>query len=218
MVHQVGNGTGRRGLRQRAFAFAYRTAMSDDLMGEVADYKQKLLAPLRGTVVELGPGTGANFTWLTPGGIHWIGLEPNIFMHGALLDAAARRGISGELRAATAEQSGLPGACADAVISTHVLCSVTDVGAAYREALRLLRPGGVFAFVEHVGAPQGTGLRRLQRFIRPAWGWVADGCHPDRDLEAAIRAAGFASVEITRFRIAAPVVSPHIAGQAWKSV
>ncbi len=187
MVHQVGNGTGRRGLRQRAFAFAYRTAMSDDLMGEVADYKQKLLAPLRGTVVELGPGTGANFTWLTPGGIHWIG-------------------------------RGLPGACADAVISTHVLCSVTDVGAAYREALRLLRPGGVFAFVEHVGAPQGTGLRRLQRFIRPAWGWVADGCHPDRDLEAAIRAAGFASVEITRFRIAAPVVSPHIAGQAWKSV
>ncbi|MFN8379861.1 MAG: methyltransferase domain-containing protein [Anaerolineae bacterium] len=216
MIQDVEETVGRRGLRQRVFAFAYRSAVNDELMGGVADTKRRLLGPLTGTVVEFGPGTGANFAWLTPSAVRWIGIEPNAFMHPSLLQAAAHYGIAGELRGATAEATGLPDACADAVISTHVMCSVSDTEAAYREALRLLRPGGVFAFVEHVGAAKGTRLRALQRTIRPLWSLVADGCQPDRDLESAIRAAGFARVEITSFRIRVPVVSPHIAGQAWK--
>lgn len=217
MVHRIeGSEQGRRGLRQRLFAAMYRGAMSDDRLGEVAAYKQRLLRPLTGTVVEFGPGTGANFEYLTPGAVQWIGVEPNVFMHRTLLEAAAARGIAGELRTATAEVSGLPDGYADAVLSTHVMCSVTDVPAAYAEVLRLLRPGGVFCFVEHVAGPPGSGLRRWQRLIQPLWRIVADGCQPDRDLEASIRAAGFTSVEITAFRIAAPIVSPHITGRAWK--
>ena len=219
MVHAAGDTHGgRRGLRQRLFAAMYRSAMSDDRMGEIVPHKQRLLVPLRGIVVEFGPGTGANFDYLNPAAVHWIGVEPNVFMHGALREGAAAHGIAGELRTSTAEATGLPDACADAVISTHVMCSVTDVPSAYAEALRLLRPGGVFCFVEHVAGPPGSGMRRVQRLIQPVWGVVADGCHPDRDLAAAIRTAGFAEVEISAFRIAAPVVSPHIAGRAWKNV
>lgn len=216
MVQRIEESVGRRGLRQRLFAFAYRRAGNEILLAGVADHKRRLLVPLRGTVIEFGPGTGANLAWLTPESVRWIGIEPNTFMHGALLQTAAHYEICGELRATTAEASGLPDACADAVISTHVLCSVTDPAAACREALRLLRPGGVFVSIEHVAGPPGSRLRQLQRAIRPVWSRVADGCHPDRDLESAIRAAGFSRIEITTFRIGAPVVSPHIAGQAWK--
>ena len=216
MVHRVDDAAGRRGLRQRVFAFAFRAAVSDERMGAVADFKRKLLGPLRGTVVEFGPGTGANLAWLTADAVHWIGIEPNLFMHDTPLRAAAHFGVRGELHATTAEASGLADGCADAVVSTHVMCSVTDTAAAYREALRLLRPGGVLVFVEHVGAQPGSRQRRLQRAIQPVWSWVADGCHPDRNLEASIRAAGFERVEVTAFQISVPVVSPHIAGQAWK--
>lgn len=217
MIHLVDDSAGRRGLRQRIFAFAYRRAANDAVLSGVAEYRRLLLPPLQGTVVEFGPGTGANLAWLTAGAVRWIGIEPNTFMHEPLLQAATRYGIQGELHTTTAEASGLFDGCADAVISTHVMCSVTDAAAAYREALRLLRPGGVFVFIEHVGAPQGSGLRLLQRTIRPLWSLAADGCHPDRDLEASLRLAGFSRLEITSFRVRVPVVSPHIAGQAWKA-
>jgi SAM-dependent methyltransferase len=216
MVHRIDGKGGRRGPRHWLFAAVFRSSVTDDRMGEVQVHKRLLLSPLKGTVVEFGPGTGANFAYYDAAAVEWIGIEPNLHMHAALLHAAEQHGIRGELSAATAEASGLPDACADAVVSTHVMCSVTDVQAAYREALRLLRPGGVFAFVEHVGAPPGSGQRRVQRAIQPVWSFAADGCHPDRDLEAVLRAAGFASVEVTRFRLNLPIVSPHIAGLAWK--
>lgn len=216
MVHRIEGKGGRRGPRHWLFAAVYRSSVTDARMGEVQVHKRRLLSPLHGTVVEFGPGTGANFAYFDPNTVNWIGVEPNLHMHAALLHAAEQHGIRGELTAATAEASGLPDAYADAVVSTHVMCSVTDTQAAYREALRLLKPGGVFAFVEHVGAPQGSVQRRIQRAIQPVWSFAADGCHPDRDLEAILRSSGFATVEITRFFLSLPIVSPHIAGLAWK--
>jgi SAM-dependent methyltransferase len=216
MVHYAGRDGGRSGLRQRVFAALYRRAEGPIWMDELARRKRSLFSPLTGTVVEFGPGSGANFDLLTPEAVYWIGLEPNTFMHDALLERAQERGVRGELRAASAESSGLADASADAVISSHVMCSVTDPRRAAAEALRLLKPGGIFAFVEHVAAPAGSGQRRLQRLIRPLWSAVADGCQPDRDIESALRAAGFSSVEVESFRIRAPIVSPHIAGIARK--
>lgn len=46
--------------------------------------------------------------------------------------------------------------------ATMVLCSCADVRAVAREVRRVLRPGGVFASVEHVAAPRWTPLWALQ--------------------------------------------------------
>ncbi|MEU6754127.1 hypothetical protein ABZ914_48545, partial [Spirillospora sp. NPDC046719] len=40
---------------------------------------------------------------------------------------------------------------------------------------------------------------RVQRLVRRPWRWAFEGCRTDRDTAAAVRAAGFASVEITEF-------------------
>ena len=45
------------------------------------------------------------------------------------------------------------------------------------------------------------------------WRRLADGCHPDRDIEAALRDQ-FADLTVERFRTGLPVVSPHIMGTA----
>lgn len=206
---------GRRGLRQRVFAWWYTRSDVPEYTKLVDEYKRELFSGLHGDVVEIGPGTGDNFSYF-PKDIRWIGIEPNVYMHPPLREAMAEAGIEGEIRTGTAEHISLPDASVDAVVSTLVLCSVTSLDETLREVLRVLRPGGRFAFMEHVAAPRGTALHHAQRVVKPVWRFVADGCNPDRDIEAAIRRAGFSSVEIKPFKIPAWPVSPHIAGTAVK--
>jgi ubiquinone/menaquinone biosynthesis C-methylase UbiE len=126
--------------------------------------------------------------------------------------------MTAELREGTAEALPAADASADAVVSTLVLCTVRDVPRALAEVRRVLRPGGRFVFVEHVLAPPRTRTRAVQRLVRPVWPLLADGCHPDRDIERAIRDAGFARVEVTRFRAPVPVIGPHVAGVAEEAI
>lgn len=206
---------GRQGLRQRFFAWWYQRTDWAEYTKLVDQYKRELLGALMGDVVEIGPGTGDNFVYF-PQGIRWTGIEPNVYMHPPLREAMIRAGIDGDIRAGTAEQMGLADESVDAAVSSLVLCSVTSLEDTMREVLRVLRPGGRLVFLEHVAAPKGTGLRRAQRLIKPAWKFVADGCNPDREIEAAIRRAGFSSVDVKAFSIPEFIVSPHIAGVAVK--
>lgn len=86
----------------------------------------------------------------------------------------------------------------------------------FAKVRRVLKSGGVFVFLEHVAAPEGSGLRRVQEAVRPAWGLLADGCRPDRETGRLIEAAGFGDVHIERFDAAMPlpVVRPHVVGTA----
>ena len=182
----------------------------------IAGRKRGLFGALRGVVVEIGPGAGANLPYLRSD-VHWIGVEPNPYARPYLERAAREAGVAHELREGDAELLPVEAASADAVIGTLVLCSVKDSGAVLREIQRVLKPGGRYVFIEHVAAPRGTWRRRLQRWVRPAWRVVADGCRPDRETLQAIRAAGFARVQTEEFLAPAGLVAPHIAGIAVKA-
>ncbi len=85
-----------------------------------------------------------------------------------------------------------------------------------REVKRILRPGGRFVFLEHVAAPRGSGLRRVQEAIHRPWHWLGEGCHLTRDTETTLRRAGFSHLDVEQFASAwswAPW-APHIAGVA----
>ncbi len=102
----------------------------------------------------------------------------------------------------------------DTVVSTLVLCTVPDQGAALGEIRRVLRPGGRLLFIEHVRA-EGR-VARWQDRVEPLWGYLLGGCYPNRDTLAAIEAAGF---EIDRFDGFYPPVplsrlTPHVQGSA----
>ncbi len=203
---------GRRGLIHRIHAagIARGCRRHEDA---VAPYKRRLLGSLDGYVVEIGPGSGANLFYYSPG-IAWTGIEPNLHMHPYLRANAERLGLSIDLRTGTAERTELPDSSADSVVGTLVLCSVSDVAAALAEARRVLRPGGRFVFVEHVAGDPGSWTRRVQRLLRPLWRVAGNGCRPDQDTAALIAAGGFSEVRIERFRAPLPVVGPHIAGVA----
>jgi ubiquinone/menaquinone biosynthesis C-methylase UbiE len=181
----------------------------------VDERKQDLFRDLEGTVLDLGAGTGPNLSLLPPS-VTVIGVEPNPFMHGHYLEAARKRSHPPHLIRGRAEALPFPDDSVDAVLATLVLCSVGGIGHVLTEVLRVLRPGGKLVFVEHVAAPEGTWLRRVQRLIRPAWRYVGDGCEPDRTLEEDLRRAGFQHVSFDSFTLPLPIVGPHLAGFAVK--
>jgi SAM-dependent methyltransferase len=163
--------------------------------------KRQLFAGLPPTVVEIGPGTGANLRYYRPG-IRLIAIEPNGHMYSPLRKAARRYGIELELRGEGADAIGLPDASVDAVVSTLVLCTVPDPAATLREVRRILRPGGRFLFLEHVRAGQGHPvLRMVQRSVARPWRWFFEGCDVLRDTEATLAQTGWAHLEVQRYHV-----------------
>ncbi len=183
----------------------------------MADLKRSLLGRLQGRVLEIGPGAGTNLAYFSPD-IHWIGVEPNLFTHPYLRQGAERHGLKDiELYGQQAEQLPVEDGTLDAVVSTYVLCSVTNIDTTLKDIQRVLKPGGAFIFMEHVAATDGTCTRTVQDGITPIWKTVFDHCHPNRETWMNLEQAGFATVDYQTFRLSIPVVSPHIAGVATRS-
>ena len=183
----------------------------------LAGYKSRLFSGLRGTVLEIGPGAGANLRHLPKKDIRWIGIEPNPYMNQHLEKEARRLRMKIDLRYGTAEDLPLESGAVDFAISTLVLCSVVDQRCALREVFRVLKPGGRLLFIEHVAAPSGSLLRRVQTAIKPLWRRMGDGCNPDRQTRVALEEAGFAELAVEEFAAPLPIVRPHIAGHATKA-
>lgn len=200
------------GVSKRWFAWAL-SHMAERYDALLADRKRDLLGRLAGTIVEIGPGTGTNFRYY-PRGVRWIGVEPNPYMHPYLRRAGTAAGIDVEVLESSAETMGLADGSADVVVTTAVLCSVYDQAKTLREIRRVLKPGGRLVFLEHVAAGRTTSLRKVQRFVRPFWRRIADGCDPSRDTREAIVEAGFRLVQFESFWLPLGPVATHIAGVA----
>ncbi len=178
-------------------------------------WRRSLARDLSGTVLELGAGEGDNLPFL-PAGVTWIGLEPDRRRAAVLRAQVGARPAGGAVLECTAESIPLPDHSVDAVLGTLVLCSVTDQGAVLAEVRRVLRPGGSYFFLEHVAAPKGSLTRRLQQAYAPLSRLLDHGCHPARETEAAIEAAGFTELSIERFSLPAlpGLTVAHLAGTA----
>ncbi|ABC82653.1 class I SAM-dependent methyltransferase [Anaeromyxobacter dehalogenans] len=162
--------------------------------------KRELFGGLPRTILEIGAGNGANLRYLAPG-THVIAVEPNVHLHASLRAAATRHRVTVDVRAGLAERLPLPDQSVDAVISSLVLCTVTDPARALAEIRRVLRPEGRFWCVEHVAAPEGSRVARVQRLVERPWRWLFEGCETQRDVAGLLREAGFAAVEITPFTL-----------------
>jgi SAM-dependent methyltransferase len=178
-------------------------ALDGYMHGKYCEIKSRLLQQVPATVVELGPGSGANFRYL-PHGIRLIAIEPNVHMHPALRRRAAERGIELDLRGLRGEELDIQTGSVDFVFSSLVLCSVDRPEQVITEVRRILKPGGRFACVEHVVAPEGSNIHAIQRLLRRPWKWLFEGCELCRDTGATLRSSGFSRVDVQ------PLVLPTI--------
>jgi ubiquinone/menaquinone biosynthesis C-methylase UbiE len=173
----------------------FLAALDGYMHWKYAAIKSRLLGQAPAVVVELGPGPGANLRYL-PRGTKLIAVEPNLHMHPVLERRARQLGIDLDLRGLAGESLDLPSASVDFVFSSLVLCTVEKPEQVIAEVRRVLKPGGRFACVEHVEAPAGSAIYRMQRLIRRPWKWVFEGCDLCRDTGATLRSSGFAQVDV----------------------
>jgi ubiquinone/menaquinone biosynthesis C-methylase UbiE len=166
--------------------------------------RRALISPLRGSVVEVGAGTGANFTYYSYG-VRVLAIEPDESMARRARIKARRARANIELHDGDdAFLDTMPSASADAVVMALVLCTVEDPHATLERARRVLKPRGNLVVIEHVRSPGRTGV--LQDVIAPMWKRVAGGCRVNRRTEAAIAASGFDIRSLRTHRL--PKLSP----------
>jgi len=158
----------------------------------MASERAELLRDLSGRVLEIGAGTGRNLDHYPATVARLVLAEPDRHMRRGLearVAVAQRRCGQVSVIDAGAEYLPFPDATFDAVVSTLVLCSVEDPGAAAAEIRRVLKPGGVLRAIEHVASTDEAAVRWQHR-MEPVWRRLAGNCHLTRNTAQTLAGAG----------------------------
>jgi ubiquinone/menaquinone biosynthesis C-methylase UbiE len=152
-------------------------------------WRENLVAPLTGDVLEIGVGEGANLPFYGEQ-VRLVAVEPHAARAEAARRTAARLGLAARIETASAEQLPFPDQGFDHVVSSLVFCSVSDPALVLAEIGRVLRPGGFLHLYEHV-RPQSPALAALFAFVTPGWRKIAHNCHLDRPTVETLRSSGW---------------------------
>ncbi|KAM6330680.1 thiol S-methyltransferase TMT1B isoform 1-T1 [Alca torda] len=171
-------------------------------------------------LLEIGTGCGPNFQFYPPGcRVTCTDINPN-FQQGLSRNMNKNQHVQYErfLVAAGEDLHQVPSGSMDAVVCTLVLCSVQDVNGTLREVLRVLRPGGVFYFLEHVAADRSSWRYFWQQVCYPTWKLVSAGCCLTREIWKNLEQANFSELSLRHTSVALPwtPIEPHIIGYAVK--
>jgi ubiquinone/menaquinone biosynthesis C-methylase UbiE len=159
--------------------------------------RRRVLAGVRGRILEVGVGTGLNLHCYPPGvaEVTAANLEPELDTRAKL--RASSRGLEVEVKRGDAGALPFADASFHSVVCTFLLCSVSAPERALAEFRRVLAPGGRLHFLEHVKSRKPA-LGFAQRALDPLQRTFGCGCSLVRDSERAIENAGFRFRELRR--------------------
>ncbi|XP_004388381.1 N6-adenosine-methyltransferase TMT1A isoform X1 [Trichechus manatus latirostris] len=172
------------------------------------------------SLLEVGCGTGTNFKFYPPGcRVTCVDPNPN-FEKFLIKSIAENRHLEFErfLVAAGENMHNVADGSVDVVVCTLVLCSVKSQEQTLQEVYRVLRPGGVFCFLEHVAAKPLTWNYFWQQILDPVWFLLFNGCSLTRDTWKTLERASFSKLKLQHLQapLSWELVRPHIFGYAVK--
>lgn len=170
-------------------------------------------------VVDLGSGAGFDALIaahsLGPDG-RFIGVDmtPEMLERARINAVNAGYARTVEFREGLIEKLPIAGESADVVISNCVINLSPDKASVFREAYRVLKPGGRLAVSDIIlSQPLPVEVARL------ASSWIAcvGGALTEGEYFGHIRAAGFQNIEFTRKPVG-PILEPDLQDPMWKEV
>jgi ubiquinone/menaquinone biosynthesis C-methylase UbiE len=175
------------------------------------DLRPDAVVGARGDVLEIGFGTGLNLR-------HYPSKVRSVWG----IDPMATEGVGPvELRIAQApfpvERSSLraddqlpfDAGRFDCVVTTWTLCSIPDARAALAEMHRVLKPGGLYLFIEH-GRSRTESTIRWQDRLNPTWSKLTDGCNINRPVDELVERSGFELSSLDEFKGKGPRLISHL--------
>ena len=203
-----------RGIWSRFVATIYDPFLALGERRGMHERRRRLLGRARGTVLEIGAGTGLNLAHYPDDLEELVLSEPIDPMARRLELRLHRSGVRGSVLRAGAEALPVATDSIDTVVSTMVLCTVPDPEAALDEIRRVLRPDGRLLFCEHVRSDSNRRSRWQERLAGP-WKAFADGCRCNQETLGMIeRTLRIERLERAEWRGMPGLVRPLIVGEA----
>lgn len=152
----------------------------------LARIRRNIIPMASGNVLEIGYGTGVNFQYYSSASIKNL----SALDIQSTFTAKAKVMFPVDFFEGRAENLPFADESFDTVVETLVFCSVGNLDTAISEVLRVLKPSGVFIFIDHV-LPENKELASLFTATNTIWPKIAGGCNLTREPHKLIQAAGF---------------------------
>ncbi len=170
---------------------------------EFAKLRARVAAGLEGDVLEVGFGSGLNVPHYPAGVARVLAVDPATVGRKLAAKRIAASTVPIEFIGLDGEDLPVDDGSVDHVLTTWTLCTIPYVDRALGEIRRVLRPGGVFHFLEH-GLSPDPGVARWQDRLTPLQRRVGGGCHLNRPIEALVARSGLETGPIDNFYIRGP--------------
>ena len=153
--------------------------------------REKVLPLCKGIVLEIGCGSGLNFSFYEENNIDKLyALEPDKEMLRQAKSVVKEVNFPITFLETGAEKIPLDDDSIDTALLTYTLCTIPDPLAALLEIRRVLKKGGKLVFCEHGMAPENN-VKKMQNFINSFWPIFVGGCNLNRDIPSLLNDAGF---------------------------
>jgi len=174
--------------------------------------RTELLSHVRGEVLELGIGTGLNLPHYpkTIAGLHAV--DPANLLPKIVMARRTSQSFPIRIQHVTAESLPYDDRSFDFAVSTWTLCTIPDPVKALREARRVLKPDGMFLFLEH-GQSEDERIAAWQDRLNPIQNIIGCGCNLNQKIDQLITRAGLKIITLDRFQMQSV---PRLGGAMYK--
>lgn len=152
--------------------------------------RSEIMPSAYGDVLEVGIGTGVNLRYYNPAKIRSLtGLDRQCSP-----ELERRAGKNFSFYQGHVEEMPFAERQFDTVVATLLFCTA-HIEKSLGEIQRVLKPGGLFIFIEHV-RPKGARAGKIFDFANGSWTRIADGCNLNRRTDEILRQSGFSDLAI----------------------
>ena len=184
------------------------------VMGGEEFQKQRslVLARVNGTVLEIGFGTGLNLPHYPAALSSLHAIDPAHMLPGKIAERSATIPFPLQIQRTSSETLPYNARAFNFVVSTWTLCTIPDPVKALLEVYRVLKPDGVFLFLEH-GRSEDAKVAAWQDRFNPVQNIIGCGCNLNRKIDQIIAQAGLMIMTLDRFQMQSV---PRLGGEMYR--